>query len=168
MKKFSGAEYRMDTATVVEETLRSWIPVHTGDKRKRIATEKEWERALIPHLNESLDGVVVIAQGGAGKDRTDIMLQQSRLLGLGTKNDFIEIKKGLKKASEFQRLIGQITAGIQNGGWTFVLICGEEVDPKLLATLKQMYPTGLFSNQDHRKLKIFWKQSQTRGLTVVR
>ena len=119
--------------------LADWRPKSEDARRKVPATEKEYERSLVNFLRDNLEGMQIFPQGGKGFSRGDIAIYRRSAFG-GRNEDVIELKLGLTSASSHQRLIGQIES-YEPGrhGIVFVVICGEEVDPKFMNDLKLKY-----------------------------
>lgn len=147
----------------MKEILEAWKPYDLHDKRRRIpATEKGWENVLLEHLRESLPDLQIIPQAGAGMVRGDIVIERKAFFGLGAVvRDIVELKLGMSFTGTLQRLIGQIETYLKEKGRTFVVICGEDVDPELMKALKDHY------RGEVPKLKVFWKKSERRGVEVL-
>jgi hypothetical protein len=145
----------------MKKILEEWKPSDPKDARRRVpATEKGWEQSLVNHLRESLPGLQVIPQAGAGMVRGDIVIERKTLLG-GINRDIVELKLGMVSTGTFQRLIGQIQVYAKEKGWTFVVICGDEMDPKLMKGLQDHYKgKGL-------RLAIFRKKSERKGVETL-
>ncbi len=141
--------------------LQEWKPSDPRDARRRVpASEKGWEQSLVERLRESLPDLQVIPQAGAGMVRGDIVIERKTLLG-GINRDTVELKLGMSSTGTFQRLIGQIETYTKEKGFTFVVICGESADPKLMKGLKDHYQGKT------PRLAIFWKKNERRGVEVI-
>ncbi len=131
--------YHLDPKGSFETLLSDWRPKPEDKRRSEPASEKEYERSLVDYLRDNLEGMQVIPQAGKGLQRGDIVVLRKSLLG-GKYEDVVELKMGLKSAATHQRLIGQIES-YEPGrhGWVFVVVCGDDVDPKYINDLKLKY-----------------------------
>ncbi len=147
---------------MMKESLTSWKPSDPSDRRRRVpASEKGWENSLLEHLRGEFPDFQFIPQAGAGMVRGDIVVERKGLLGFGgIVRDIIELKQGMKSTAQYQRLMGQIETYKMEKGWTFVVICGDDVDPKLMTALKDHY-------KNHQRLAILWKKNEKRGVDVL-
>lgn len=118
--------------------LGTWNPKAEDRRRLQPSSEKEYERSLVEHLRNNLEGLQIIPQSGKGYTRGDIAIHRKAI----GKEDIVELKMGLKNPAVCQRLIGQIEQyEPAKHGWVFIVICGpdEDTDPKLLIDLKTRY-----------------------------
>ena len=158
ISKFS---YGTNVIGSFRKILSSWKPEDLDDHRRNVPkTEKGWERSLTGHMRLMLPDFNVLQQGGQGMKRGDILVERKSLLG-GIVRDVVELKLGLATTAAYQRLVGQVDDYRKETGVTIVVICGEDVDPKLMKTLETRYPS------DASKLGIFWKKSERRGVQQV-
>ena len=161
-KKFTKFQYWNDPKRCVADTLRSWIPKDPKDKRlKEPKTEKRWEQAIVDRLHMSLPDLQIIPQVGKGMARGDIAVEVTFPI-LGRRQDIIELKLGLKSTGALQRLKGQIDDYVDRArrGYIFVVICGSNVDPKLIYALKD------FCKKKYNMLFVFHKEAK-RGLKTI-
>jgi len=158
-KAVSGFTYKSDTIAAFKTILQAWEPADLDDRRRAVPkTEKGWERSLVDHVRLMVPSDLnVIPQGGSGMKHGDIVVERKGLLG-GIVRDIIELKLGLSTTGNYQRLIGQVDDYLKENGSTVVVICGEEVDPKLMKSLETRYPSTT------TKLGIFWKKSEKKGV----
>ena len=140
--------------------LESWAPSDPDDKRRRLPrNEKAWERSLVEHLQDVLPDSHVIPQAGAGMVRGDIVIERKGLLAI--KRDIIELKDGFDSVGTCHTLVGQIETYKKERGWIFAVLCGDEVDSKLLKELENRY-----RGRDPR-VCIYWKKGGGRGVKVI-
>ncbi len=160
---FGGVvKYANDPAGIMKEALISWTPSDPSDKRRKLpVSEKGWENSLLEHLRNEFPDFNFIPQAGAGMVRGDIVLERKAMLGLGGfLRDIIELKQGLSSTGQYQRLIGRIETYRMEKGWTFVVICGEPVDAKVMRALKDHY-------ENFDRLAIFWKKGAGTGVETL-
>lgn len=123
----------------MHDLLAEWRPKSDDARRKEPGTEKEYEHSLVDYLRDNLEGMQIFPQSGKGFSRGDIVIYRRSALG-GRYEDVIELKLGLNSTSSHQRLIGQIESyELGRHGIVFVVICGDEVDPKFMNDLKLKY-----------------------------
>jgi hypothetical protein len=158
----SITKFAWATSTIgsFQKVLESWKPADPDGRRSQPKTEKTWERSLVEHLRLMLTDVNIIPQGGTGMKMPDIVIERKGYLG-GIKRDIVELKLGLSSTGIYQRLVGQIHEYLKEDGTTLVVICGDDVDPKLIKSLEGHYPS------DQERLAIFWKKSSKRGVTQL-
>jgi hypothetical protein len=161
-KVVSGFSYKTDTIGAFKVILGAWEPADLDDRRRSVPkSEKGWERSLVDHVRLMVPpDLNVIPQGGSGMKHGDIVIERKGLIG-GIVRDIIELKLGLATTGNYQRLIGQVDDYLKEGGSTIVVVCGEDVDPKLMKSLETRYPTST------SKLGIFWKKSAKKGVSQV-
>lgn len=137
------------------DLLGEWKPKPEDSRRNEPATEKEYENSLLAFLQKQLPGLRIYPQGGKGLQKADIVIER------GSAKDVIEVKKGLSSNNTYQRLIGQIQdySRVQEGR-VFVVICGDDLDPKYAEALKHMYKP-LSDN-----IGIFHKRGR-KGVTTI-
>jgi len=137
------------------DLLARWKPKPEDSRRNEPATEKEYETSLLAFLQKELPGLRVYSQGGKGLQKADIVIER------GTAKDVIEVKKGLSSNNTYQRLVGQIQdyCRVQEGK-VFVVICGDDLDPKYAEALKHMY------KPQSDKIGIFHKRGK-KGVTTI-
>ncbi len=158
----SKGYYSSNTIDAFEKLLARWVPEDLDDRRRSSPkTEKGWERSLVEHLRAALPGDLnVIPQGGSGMKHGDIVVERKTILG-GINRDIVELKLGLATTAQYQRLIGQVDDYRKESGNTIVVICGDNVDPKLMKSLETRYPRGT------ERLGVFWKGSAKEGVERV-
>jgi hypothetical protein len=153
--------YVTSTIGSFAKILRAWKPQDLKDKRRNVpATEKGWEDSLVEHLRLMLPWANIIPQGGSGMKRGDIVVERRGTLG-GIVRDIVELKLGLPSSPSYQRLVGQVDDYRKESGNTVVVICGDDVDPKLIKQLETRYPTAT------PKLGIFWKKDSKKGVSQL-
>jgi hypothetical protein len=158
ISKFS---YTMDTLGSFQKILRAWVVEDLEDRRRSSPkTEKGWERSLVDHMRLMLPDLNVIPQGGSGMKHGDIVVERKGMLG-GLVRDIVELKLGLSTTGNYQRLLGQIDEYRKESGSTVVVICGSDVDPKLIKSLETRYPSST------EKLGVFWKKDAKKGVTQL-
>jgi hypothetical protein len=147
----------------MKEILASWKPADLNDKRRSLpSSEKGWENSLLAHLRAELPSdFTIMPQAGAGKLRGDIVVERRSVLGAGVIRDTIELKKGLASTGTYKDLVGQIQTYRREKGWTFAVICGDDVKDDLMRMLKDQF------RKDHERLGIFWKTGPSRGVKVL-
>lgn len=147
----------------MKEVLASWKPADLTDKRRNLPkSEKGWENSLVAHLKAELPTeFTIIQQAGQGKLRGDILIQRHSLLGGGDIRDTIELKKGLPSTGTYKELIGQIETYRREKGWTFAVLCGDDVKDDLVRMLRDQY------RKDYERVGIFWKVGSSRGVKVI-
>jgi hypothetical protein len=157
----SRTAYILDTIGSFTKVLTAWEAEDLEDRRRSSPkTEKGWERSLVEHLRLMLPDLNVIPQGGSGMKHGDIVVERKGLLG-GFVRDIVELKLGLSTTGQYQRLIGQVDDYRKESGSTIVVICGGDVDPKLMKSLETRYPGGT------EKLGIYWKKTAKKGVDRV-
>ncbi len=113
------------------DVLKDWRP-------PSLRTELEYRDALFKYLREVLpeDSRVEKEYRHSGTT-SDLYLRWKGLLG-GTTEVFFELKRNLKKKTELDRLVGQI-AGLDPGRHTIFVVLTGDLDPSLVARLKERY-----------------------------
>jgi hypothetical protein len=153
----SKTSYAFDTVGSFKKIVEAWQPEDLEDRRRSTPkTEKGWERSLVEHLRLTLPELNIIPQGGSGMKHGDIVVERKGMLG-GIVRDIIELKLGLSSTGNYQRLVGQVDDYLKESGTTLVVICGDDVDPKLIKSLETRYPSTT------SKLGIWWKKSAKKG-----
>jgi hypothetical protein len=158
ISKFS---YATDTVGSIQKILHAWAVEDLEDRRRSIPkTEKGWERSLVDHMRLMLPELNIIPQGGSGMKHGDIVVERKGYLG-GLVRDIVELKLGLSSTGNYQRLIGQVEDYRKESGTTIVVICGSDVDLKLMKALQTRYPSST------EKLGVFWKKDAKKGVTQL-
>lgn len=145
--------YHLNTYSEMKKILEKWNPKPIDKRKKEPTSEKEYEKSLLAFLQEELQGVQIIPQGGRKFSRGDLVIIRKSMVG-GSYEDVIELKLGLKSCASYQRLVGQIeTYEPGRHGMVFVVICGKDADPKLLMELRLKYRGRTSIGIFHKKTK---------------
>lgn len=97
-----------DSRSFVEGLIGKWRP-------KGCTTEKDYERSLYDFLHEKLPDIQVTKQYAIGRVKADIVVGNKVI---------IELKNNLQSPSDYNRLVGQLTAYKNWSGGVIVILCG--------------------------------------------
>jgi hypothetical protein len=147
------AQVLRPTVTEVVMGSASAQPVGPPTSSVRLPqNENEWKQSLFRYFEKVLPEVQAIPEPGLLTSRGDILLRSKGRIR--TFNFMVELKKGLNKKGELDRLKTQTREYLEKHGMkaVFIVICGDAVEQRFLHDLKGDHESFWGS-----AVSIYWK-----------